>query len=74
MKIRPVRVNLFHADVSTDWQRGMTKLTGGFRNSENAPNSSDYFQEKPEDYSQIITQVVIFGSLCSTAKNSGVFA
>ena len=41
MKIRSVRVNLFHVDVRTDWQRDMTKQTVGFRKSANVPNTSD---------------------------------
>ena len=39
MKIRPVGAEWFHADVWTDRQVDMTKLTVPFRNFANAPRN-----------------------------------
>jgi len=38
MKIRPVRVELFHADRQTDRQTDMTKLMVAFRNFAKVPS------------------------------------
>ena len=37
VKIRPVGAELFHADLQTEGQMDMTKLTVAFRNFANAP-------------------------------------
>jgi hypothetical protein len=39
IKIRPVGVELLHADELADGQRGMTKLIVAFRNPTNAPKN-----------------------------------
>ena len=39
MKIRPMRVELFHADRRTDRQTDMTKLIVAFHNFSNAPKN-----------------------------------
>ena len=39
MKIRPVCVELFHADGGTDGQTDMVKLIFAFRNFANVPNN-----------------------------------
>ena len=39
MKFRPMRAELFNADIRTDGRTGMTKVTGAIRNSAKEPKN-----------------------------------
>jgi len=79
MNIRPVRVTVFHSDVLNgltetcrSYQSVFTNLLT--RQTTGTNMVGDYSHEKLKDYKQNITQGVIFGSLYSTATNSGIFS